>query len=214
MFTTAPGRYASRKFRGLLSRLTCKSGVPRYVLPRMKVWLFILTLLCWGTPAFAEEPPLPEATATPAPNPSARPELNIPDIPMEVEPSPLVPNSSATPKKNVPSISELDSAFSNSSLGKAVEEQRLHLEWRKLRNRVSQDAEVVAAKKTIGSGRTDVEKRELMRSYYKLYYARMVALADKPELKAYLEQKKTEIIAGLAQPHVRPEPVPTPSATP
>jgi hypothetical protein len=178
--------------------------------PRLLVILFALN----APFLVAQEPPLPEATATPAPNPSARPELNIPDIPMEVEPSPLVPNSSPTPKKTVPSISELDSAFSNSSLGKAVEEQRLHLEWRKLKNRVSQDAELLAAKKAIASGRTDVEKRELMRSYYKLYYARMVALADKPELKAYLEQKKTEIIAGLAQPHVRPEPVPKPSATP
>src|SRR5256714_13503657 len=85
----------------------------------------------------AQEPPLPAATETPAPSPSARPQLNIPDIPMEVEPAPLVPNTSATPKKNLPSITELDAAFQHSSLGQAAEEQRLHLEWRKLQNRAS-----------------------------------------------------------------------------
>jgi hypothetical protein len=162
----------------------------------------------------AQEPPLPAATSTPAPNPSVRPELNIPDIPLEVEPSPLVPNSSPAPKKNLPSISELDSVFGHSSLGQAVEEQRLHLEWRKLQNRASQDSEVLGAKKAIGAGRTDVEKRELMRTYYKLFYARMVALADKPEVKAYLEQKKKESLNSLAQPHVRPEPSARPSANP
>lgn len=180
----------------------------------MKFFVFRIAALFWATLAVAQEPPLPAATATPAANPSPRPELNIPDIPIEVEPSPLVPNTSATPKKNVPSISELDSAFGQSSLGKDVEEQRLRVEWRKLKNRVGQDADVLAAKKAIGSARTDVQKRDSMRAYYKLFFARMVAVADKPELKAYLEQKKTEIINSLAQPHVRPEPVPKPSATP
>jgi hypothetical protein len=175
---------------------------------------FLVILFALGTGLLAQEPPLPAATATPAPNPSVRPELNIPDIPLEVEPSPLVPNTSPAPKKNMPSISELDSVFGHSSLGQAVEEQRLHLEWRKLQNRAGQDSEVLAAKKAIGSGRTDVEKRELRRAYYKLFYARMVALADKPEVKAYLEQKKKESLNSLAQPHVRPEPSARPSPNP
>jgi hypothetical protein len=178
----------------------------------MKPRVLALAALFWTSLALSQEPPLPEATSTPAPNPSARPDLNIPDIPMTVEPSPLVPSSSPTPKKNLPSISELDQAFGHSSLGQAVEEQRLHLEWRKLQNRVSQDSEVLAAKKAVGSGRTDAEKRELMRDYYKLFYGRMVALADKPEVKAYVTQKKQEILNSLAQPHVRPEPSARPSA--
>ena len=177
----------------------------------MKFWLFTMTLLFGASLAFAQEPPLPAATATPASSASVRPELNIPDIPMTVEPAPLVPNTSPVPKKNVPSISELDSAFAHSSMGQAVEEQRLQLEWRKLKNRAIQEAEVVAAKKAIGSGRTDVEKRELMRAYYKLFYGRMQALADKPEMKTYLEQKKQAILDSLEQPHVRPKP-PKPSA--
>ena len=133
---------------------------------------------------------------------------------MEVEPSPLVPNASPAPKKNLPSIQELDTAFQHSSLGAAVEEQRLHLEWRKLQNRVSQDEEVVAAKKAIAGARTDPEKRDLTRAYYKIFYGHMLALAEAPDVKAYLEQKKKDAINGLAQPHVRPETTPSPSPKP
>jgi len=162
----------------------------------------------------AQEPPLPAATETPAPSPSARPQLDIPDIPMTVEPSPLVPNTSPAPKKTVPSLPELDAAFQHSSLGQAVEEQRLHLEWRKLKNRASADPEVIAAQKAISAARTDVDKRNLMRAYYKIFYAHMQALAETPEIKAYLEQKKKDTINSLAQPKVRPEPSARPSATP
>ncbi|HSP44439.1 MAG TPA: hypothetical protein VLO30_00460 [Chthoniobacterales bacterium] len=162
----------------------------------------------------AQEPPLPAATETPAPSASVRPQLDIPDIPMTVEPSPLVPNTSATPKKTLPSIPEMDAAFQHSSLGQAAEEQRLHLEWRKLKNRASLDPDVVAAKKAIASARTDVDKRNLMRAYYKTYYARMQALAETVEIKGYLEQKKKDALNGLAQPNVRPEPTARPSAKP
>ena len=162
----------------------------------------------------AQEPPLPAATETPAPSPSARPQLDIPDIPMTVEPSPLVPNTSPAPKKSVPSLPELDAAFQHSSLGQAVEEQRLHLEWRKLKNRASADPEVIAAQKAISAARTDVDKRNLMRAYYKIFYAHMQALAETPEIKAYLEQKKKDALNSLAQPKVRPEPSARPTATP
>ena len=162
----------------------------------------------------AQEPPLPAATETPAPSPSARPQLDIPEIPMTVEPSPLVPNTSPTPKKTVPSLPELDAAFQHSSLGQAVEEQRLHLEWRKLKNRASADPDVIAAKKAIATARTDVDKRNLMRTYYKIYYGRMQTLAETPDVKAYVEQKKKEILNSLAQPNVHPEPSARPTATP
>lgn len=180
----------------------------------MKFYLFGIATLVWATFALAQEPPLPSPTATPSPSSSVRPELNIPDIPVPVEPAPLVPNTSPGPKKPVPSIPELDSAFQRSSLGQAVEEQRLHLEWRRLQNRAAQDSEVIAAKKAINTGRTDLEKRELTRAYYRLFYSRMQAMADKPEVKSYLEAKKNEIINSLAQPHVRPESVARPKATP
>jgi hypothetical protein len=179
----------------------------------MKVIIVTAFCVC-ASLLLAQEPPLPAATETPAPSPNARPQLDIPDIPMTVEPSPLVPNTSPAPKKTLPSLPELDAAFQHSSLGQAVEEQWLHLEWRKLKNRVSADPELIAAQRAIPSARTDVEKRNLMRAYYKLLYARMLALAETPDVKAYLEQKKKDILNGLAQPNLRPERSPTPTATP
>jgi hypothetical protein len=184
----------------------------------MRSFIYICLLLTGSPLLRAQEPPLPAATETPAPSPSAtasvRPQVDIPDIPLTVEPSPLVPNTSPAPKKNVPSISELDAAFQHSSLGQAVEEQRLHLEWRKLKNRASDDPEVIAAKNAIRTARTELDKRNLTRTYYKVFYAHMQALAETPEIKTFLEQRKKDAIAGLAQPRVRPEASPRPTATP
>jgi hypothetical protein len=171
-------------------------------------WLFSISILR------AQEPPLPAATETPTPSPNERPQLNIPEIPMTVEPSPLVSDTSPVPKKSAPPISELDAAFKQSPLGAASEEYRLHVEWRQLQNRTAHDPEVVAAKAAAERPRTDLEKRNLMRAYYKIYYAHMQALASTPEVKAYLEAKKKAILASFDQPHVRPESTPRPSPTP
>ena len=170
----------------------------------------------------AQEPPLPAQTETPTPSPIARPQLDIPDIPLPVEPPQLVPNTSpapsiageATPAEKVPGLSELDAAFKRSPLGQAEEEKRLHIEWRKLQNRTVHNPEVVAAKAAAGKARTDLEKRDLRRAYYNIFYAKMQALADSPELKQYLEAKKKALVATLAQPRVRPEPSARPSPTP
>ena len=164
--------------------------------------------------ALSQEPPLPAATATPTAAPGTRPELNIPEIPSAVEPTPLVPNTSAAPKKSVPSITELDAAFQQAPVIQAVEQQRLHLEWRKLQNRCSADPEVVAAKKAAEGAKTELEKRNLMRAYYKIFYNHMEALTAAPDVKAFLEQKKAAAITGLAQPRVRPEATPRPTAKP
>ena len=170
----------------------------------MKFLIIPAVLLVCAPLVRAQEPPLPAATETPAPSPHARPQLNIPDIPISVEPSPLVPNSSPAPKKSAPPLAELDAAFQHSSLGQAAEEFRLHVEWRQLQNRTAHDPEVIAAKAAAYRARKDSEKRDLLRAYYKIYYAHMQALATTPEVKAYLEEKKKAILSSLEQPHVRP----------
>jgi hypothetical protein len=170
----------------------------------------------------AQEPPLPAKTEAPSPTPNAspastRPQLNIPDIPMEVEPPKLVPDTSPkTPRlptipalpKTVPALSELDSAFQKSPLAQEAEEQRLHLEWRQLQNRVAHDPEVVSAKAATTTAKTDVEKRVRLRAYYNIYYAHMQALASSPEVKGYLNGKKAAALGSLAQPRVRPTATP------
>lgn len=173
----------------------------------MKFLIIPAVLLLFAVSVCAQEPPLPAATETPAPGPSpTRPELNIPDIPLTVEPAPLVPNTSPAPTKSAPPLEELDAAFKRSSLGQVVEEQRMHVEWRKLKNRTVNDPDIVALKAAAEKAHTDLEKRNLLRAYYKLHYTRMQALAATPELKAYLEEKKKGMLASLDQPHVRPNP--------
>ncbi|MEN3368208.1 MAG: hypothetical protein V7609_351 [Verrucomicrobiota bacterium] len=177
---------------------------------RMKFLIFpVALILC--TALRAQEPPLPAATETPSPSPApTRPDLNIPEIPLSVEPSPLVPNASPAPKKSAPPISELEAAFKKSPLGQAAEEYRLHVEWRELQNRTAQDPEVVAAKAATKATKTDLERRVRLREYYKIHYAHMLALAPTPELKAYLDGKKKAALESLAQSRVRPEPTATP----
>jgi hypothetical protein len=175
----------------------------------------------------AQEPPLPAKTETTSPTPSAspastRPQLNIPEIPLAVEPPNLVPDSSPSkPRlptipslaKTAPALSELDAAFQKSPLAQEAEEQRLHLEWRQLQNRVAHDPEVVAAKAATTTARTDLEKRVRLRAYYNIYYAHMQALASSPEVKGYLNGKKAGALESLAQHRVRPTPAPESSPT-
>jgi hypothetical protein len=170
----------------------------------------------------AQEPPLPAKTEAPSPTPNAspastRPQLNIPEIPLEVEPPNLVPDSSPSKHrlptisaltKTAPALSELDAAFQKSPLAQEAEEQRLHLEWRQLQNRVAHDPEVVAARAATTTARTDVEKRVRLRAYYNIYYAHMQALASSPDVKGYLNGKKAVALEGLAQHRVRPTPTP------
>jgi hypothetical protein len=182
----------------------------------IRVLLITLPALLLCVPTLrGQEPPLPAATETPSASPAGtRPQLNIPEIPLTVEPTPLVPNTSPAPKKSAPPISELDAAFKQSPLAQAAEEYRLHVEWRELQNRTAHDPEVVAAKAAADKMKTDLERRARLREYYTIYYAHMLALASTPELKAYLEGKKNGALDGLAQSRVRPQPTATPSPKP
>jgi hypothetical protein len=193
---------------------------------RMKLLLAIVPIVFSVPFRFlcGQEPPLPARTETSSPTPTAtpgtRPQLNIPEIPLSVEPPSLVPDSSSTTHrhpafpalaKTAPALTELDAAFQKSPLAKEAEEQRLHLEWRQLQNRTAQDPEVVAAKAATTATKTDLEKRARLRAYYDIYYAHMQALASSPEIKNYLNGQKTAVLNSMAQPRVRPTPTARPS---
>ncbi len=186
----------------------------KFSLAMMFAGLFVSTALVCG-----QEPPLPARSevpvATPTASPVTRPQLNIPDIPIPVEPKALVPNPSITTQFRAPNsadtakattaLSQLDAAFQESPLGQAAEEQRLHIEWRQLQNRTGRDPEVLAAKESAAKAKTDFDKRARLRAYYNIHYAKMRALASSPALKSYLDAKKAAVLGGLAQPRVRPQ---------
>src|SRR6266480_1175743 len=74
-----------------------------------------------------------------------RVDLNVPEIPAA---TPL-------PSPDLPDISQIDQIFKQTSLGKQADEQRLHIEWRKLANEVANDPEVIAARAATNGLRTD-----------------------------------------------------------
>jgi hypothetical protein len=114
------------------------------------------------------------------------------------------------PAPDVPELSQLDAAFKQSSLGKAGDERRVHIEWRRLKNQVENDPSVRAAEAVTHTAHTDLEKRQRLRAYYDLYYGRMAALASTPEMKLALQTLKNQHLNQTLQPKVRP----TPSASP
>lgn len=119
----------------------------------------------------------------------------------------------------------LDQGFSPAPLSAAAESQRQHVEWRRLRNAVQNDADLKAALRAATEARTDLEKRKLLGRYYDLFYDRMIARAA-PDMKIYLLARKREAVGLLPQPRVRPgvamsrtagvapSPTPVPKATP
>jgi len=138
-----------------------------------------------------------------------------PDLQSSVpRPTPL---PSATPKATIPERAQIDEIFKQTSLGKEADERRLHIEWRQLQNQVVNDADIVAAKRSAQTARTDSEKRQRLRDYYDLYYGRMHVMARSGEMKAALDQLKTEHLSQITQARVRHETdseLPTPSPTP
>lgn len=137
-----------------------------------------------------------------------RVDLNVPEIPAA---TPL-------PSAELPDISQIDEIFKQTSLGKQADEQRLHLEWRKLANEVANDPQVIAAKAATDGLRTDFEKRQQLRAYYNLYYEHMKAKATSADMKLAIDRLKQSHLSQTAQPRVRPKtdgvmntPAPTPN---
>ena len=134
----------------------------------------------------------------------------IVDLPTEKTQTPS-PAPSPSPIPEVPELSQLDQAFKQTSLGKAADEYRLRVEWRRLQNLVTHEPDIVSAKEAAQSARTDLEKREKLRDYYNVYYGRMRVLASSDEMRKALDTFKAEHLKLLDQPRVRP--VPGESAT-
>ena len=158
------------------------------------IWLIIsASLVLTSSAQVATDPELQSSAPRPAPIPSA------------------------TAVAAVPERAQIDEIFKQTSLGKEADERRLHIEWRQLQNQVVNDADVVAAKRSAETARTDSTKRQRLRDYYELYYGRMRMLARSAEMKTALDQLKTAHLSQLTQAKVRHESdagLPTPSPTP
>jgi cell division septation protein DedD len=126
--------------------------------------------------------------------------------------SPSPESARAQPEK-LPELSQLDEVFKQTSMGKAADAQRLRVEWRQLQNKVVNDPDLIATKHAAEAARTDFEKRELLRAYYKSYYARIRRLAMSAELKQYVNAMEATHLGLTAQSRVRPSPTAAPVQT-
>jgi hypothetical protein len=133
---------------------------------------------------------------------------------LQATPDGEAPRAKAAPEPTIPNISQIDEIFKQTSLGKDADEMRLRTQSRELANRVANDPEIVAAKNSAKSARTDLEKRDRLRAYYDIYYGKMRALASSDELKKYLDKIKQEHINLLSQARVRPSADETPTPFP
>jgi hypothetical protein len=127
------------------------------------------------------------------------------------------PAPAAAPEATLPERAQIDEIFKQTSLGQEAVERRLHIEWRQLQNQIVNDSDIVAAKRSAESARTDLEKRQRLRDYYGLYYGRMRVLARSAEMKTALDRLKIAHLSQSTQPRVRHETdagLPTPSPTP
>jgi hypothetical protein len=115
--------------------------------------------------------------------------------------------------ENVPELSQLDEMFKQTSMGKAADAQRLRVEWRQLKNKVVNDPDLIAIKRAAEAARTDLEKREKLRAYYKLYFARVRQFPMSPEMKQHVDAMQALQLGLTAQSRVRPSPTATPAET-
>ena len=170
-------------------------------------WLLIFfAILAPGLKCAAQESlPRPEAASSPA---AAATPTPIPENAMGLIPSPA--GEPAVPPPTLPDLSQLDEMFKQTLPGKEATEYRAHVEWRDLKNRTLTDRAVVSAKKAAEAATTDLEKRNRLRIYYEIFYARMRARASSPQMVAYLDTMKKQHLDLLDQPRVRPTPESSP----
>jgi hypothetical protein len=161
--------------------------------------LLLLALFLPAVPCAAQES-LPRRE-TSAPGASTTP-TPIPQSALGLIPPPAGQPAAAPP--NMPDLSQLDQIFKQTVPGKEVVEYRHHVEWRELKNRTVNDPAVVSAKEAAATAITDLEKRNRLRNYYEVFYARMRAHASTPEMVAYLDSMKKAHTDQLTQPRVRP----------
>ena len=172
--------------------------------------LILLSLTIAPTVLRAQSPPAPNDNSSPAPKAEISPAPS-PSASAAVEPPSLIPPdilsapASLPPIPAAPDLGQLNSFFKQTSLGKAADEHRLHLQMSELETRIRNDADLHAMKAAANEAPTDLERRRRLRAYYELYYRKLRGLASTTDLKAYLTAQEAAHELTLLQPHVRHE---------
>jgi uncharacterized protein (DUF1800 family) len=174
-----------------------------------RIWLLLFLTIFSATFPCAAQDSLPRREESPAPGASGTP-TPIPEKVLGLIPPPQSKAAPAPP--NLPDLSQLDEIFKQTVPGKEAVEYRAHVEWRELKNRTVSDPAVVSAKAAAEAATTDLEKRNRLRNYYEIFYARMRAHASTPAMVTYLDAMKKSHRDLIDQPHVRPTPGSSPKS--
>ena len=150
------------------------------------------------------------AEATAAPLPVASPALapNTPVEPASIIPPNTLPLPGATslpPIPAAPELKQLNELFKRSSLGKIADEHRLHVQMSALQTQIRNDAELHQLKAAALQAPTDLERRHGFRRYYEVYFSKLRARADSPDLRDYLKAQEAAQELTLLQPRTRHE---------
>ncbi|MGI8955327.1 MAG: hypothetical protein ACR2II_00210 [Chthoniobacterales bacterium] len=142
------------------------------------------------------------AAADAAPSPSAI----APVEPLSLIPPNILPAPASLPKApTAPELDLLNSYFKSTSLGKAADEHRLHLEMAALETGIRNDEDLHALQATALRASTDLERRRRLEEYYGLYFGKLRGFASTPELKTYIDAQEAAHKLLLLQPRVRHE---------
>lgn len=185
---------------------------------KMKFFRQFVAVLTIGsaTSAGAQSPP-PDNAPAPAPAPAASAETASavatpsPSATISVEPPSLIPpnilpglGATALPEIPVgPDLQMLNALFKQTSLGKVADEYRLHLQMTALETRIRNDDDLHELKASADKAHTDLERRHRLKTYYQLYFKKLIALASTPELQIYLRGQQAAREISLLQPRVR-----------
>jgi len=177
-------------------------------------WLFAGLALASATGAMAQSSPSPtispaasnssETATAAAPSPSASAAVEPPSlIPPNILPGPGA--AALPPVPSGPDLQTLNTFFKQTSLGKAADEHRLHLQMSALETRIRNDDDLHTLMASANKAPTDLERRHALKAYYKLYFGKLHTLASTPELQDYLKVQEAAHEAALLQPRVRHE---------
>ncbi len=142
------------------------------------------------------------AAADPAPSPSATAPVEPPSL---IPPNILLAPASLPKAPTAPELDLLNSYFKSTSLGKAADEHRLHLQMAALETRIRNDEDLHALQATALRAPTDLERRLRLEEYYGLYFGKLRGFASTPELKTYIDAQEAAHKLLLLQPRVRHE---------
>ncbi len=180
----------------------------KFFLPPLLVLTVTAGAIVWAqsspSPAKAstQQPNAQLDTSLPTPSPSATAAIEPPSL----IPANILPPPSALPKvPAMPELEQLNAFFKQTSLGKAADDYRLHLQTAELQTRIRNDQDLHALKAKAMQVPTDLERRHLLKAYYQLYYSKLRALTTAPDLIAYLNSQEAGYVASLLQPRVRHE---------